>query len=409
MLMGISRRMAMGMAMFILATVHLAAGEAAPDGMVSIRRNAVVFIGGEIRADLAFRAMNTSGITPGIKLRETDFIVRNASLRINAEMHPNLKAVFKINLDDSADNCRPDGEVLAEAMLVMRAVGGTGLEFFAGKGRAPYGQDVALGMLQSYHHSANRVDTPEGRIYIIDPPADATAHGRPDGRPLPPMRPGQFEQAFLAGAAYEWDERWRVEIAAFQPGCGDYRARLGERDWRGVSGSDIGFAGRAWLRPVEDLTIEASAMAAHSSAMGRTAWRSDLPAGAEARSDAYALSLGFDWRPGPWRIFGEYQKGWDWNFSKNYDTSTWQAGAAREFADAWRVGGMAEGLRIKDPDGKKTVDDYYKLTLNVRYMFSTGLFILAEYGHEWFRREIRGELSEKRNGNFFGVRMGLNF
>ncbi len=155
--------------------------------------------------------------------------------------------------------------------------------------------------------------------------------------------------------------------------------------------------------------MEASFAAAHSTIMGKKEWRLDLRPGASARKNAYAISLGFDWNPGDWRVFGEYQRGWDWNFSRDYDTETWQLGLARDFAGAWRLGAMAEGLTIKDPRGKNTVDDFYKLALNIRYNFISGMFLLFEYGHEWQRRRFDGHLAEKRQGNFFGMRLGLRF
>lgn len=386
-----------------------------PEGMVSIRKNAVVSIGGEIRVDYSYRNARATpkgdnAANPS-KAKLADLSVRNANLRIAADVHPNVRAFFKLNLQGDAGHFRDREEMLEEALLVMGAIGGTGLELFAGKGRAPYGQDVTLGMLQSYHHTANRVDSPEGRVFIIDPPADhyPDPSGPDAGKALPPMRPGQFDRAFLAGAAYEWDDRWRVEAAMFQPNRDEYRPRLDDGFRRNDSVSDLGFAGRVWWSPVEDLSIELSGMAAHASEMGKKAGRYDLSPGAKATDNAYAVSLGFDWRPGPWRVFGEYQHAWDWNFSENYDVDIWQIGLGRELAANWRVGGMAEGMRIRGKDGGKTVDEFYKLALNIRYVFTSGVFVMAEYGHEWFRRESSGSLADKRRGDFFGMRVGLTF
>lgn len=380
-------------------------GEAA--GLVSLRKNAVVTIGGEIRVDYSFTSMRTSVIQPKIDSRIGDLSLRQANIRLVADVHPNISAIFKLNLSADSDRSRDRDEVLEEALVVMRSVGGTGLGFFAGKGRAPYGQDVTLGMLQSYAHAANRLDSAEGRVFIVDPPDDVTP-ANPGQLPVAPMRPGQFDRTFMAGASYEWSPRWKVEAALFQPNDFEYSERLRNRRSE-REGSDIGAAARLWWRPIEDLTLEASAMVTHSGAMARVENRLDVGPDAAGRKFAYAVSAGFDWRRGPWRVFGEYQHGWDWNFTKDYRTDSWQIGLARDFATGWRAGGMAEGLRIGDKEGRHTVDNYYKLALNVRYMFSSGLFVVAEYGHEWFRRDRNEVLADKRRGDFFGLRLGFSF
>lgn len=373
------------------------------EGLTSLRRNAVVGVGGELRLDYSLRSWEGRGDGGRRDARLSDLSVRHANLRVRVDAHPNLSAFFKIDLSANSERDRDRDGIAEEALLVMRAVGGSGLGFFAGKGRAPYGQDVTLGMLQSYHHSANHADSSEGRIFIVDPPESDGAGG---GQAVGPMRPGQFERAFLAGTSYEWSDRWKVEIAAFRPERGMYRDRLAAGDAR--DGSDIGMAGRVWWNPAEDLTIAASAVWARSSDMAETAKRTDAAAGARGEANAYAASLGIDWRRGPWRLFGEFQRGRDWNFTKGYDTAAWQAGLARDFAGGWRVSGMFETLRI-DNSPAETVDDYYKLTFVVRYAFSSGLFILGEYGREWLRRDRAGSLAEKRDGDFFGVRLGWSF
>lgn len=384
-------------------------GEAA--GLTSLRKNAIISIGGEVRVDYSYRHTTTTATSspPSTYNADTsvgDLSLRNANLRLQADVHPNIRAFFKVDL--SSQECRRD-DILEEALLIMNAVGGSGLGLFAGKGRAPYGQDITLGMIQSYNHTANAIDTSEGRVFIVDPPESRSNPANP-GRysATGPMRPGQIDRAVQAGVSYDWDDRWRVELAVFKPSDYDYKDRLIDSK-RCDSASDIGVAARIWWRPVEELVVQASGMMNRSNDMGRPELRTDLEPGARGRKQAYAVSLGFDYTRGPWRIFGEYQHGWDWNFTSGYDTDTWQIGAAREFGEGWRVGAMAEGLHIDDKKDVKVTDDYYKLALNVRYTFSSGFFVLAEYGHEWMRRERDGSLAEKRRGDFFGMRVGLSF
>ena len=420
MTLGKTIALAMGMAMLALLSegaLHAgepsgwrmrdSVGQPAAVSATSLRGNASVNIGGEVRVDYQFVNARSRGDDGKTSTKIGDLSVKHANLRVVADAHPNIRAVFKLNLSADSEPSRDRDEIMEEAMLVMRSVGGTGLGVFAGKGRAPYGQDVTLGMLQSYHHSANHIDSAEGRVFIVTPP-DEVNPNNPSVLPLGPMRPGQFDRTFMAGASYEWNERWKVEAAMFKPNRFEYRERL--RDGENTrSGSEIGGAARVWWRPFEDLTFAFSAIAARSGDMARTYRRLDVPAGARGEKNAYAVSVGFDWRRGPWRAFGEYQHGWDWNFTKDYDTDSWQVGAAREFADAWRIGGMVEGLRIDNPSNRHTVDNYYKLAFNIRYAFTANLFVIAEYGHEWFRRDREGRLADKRRGDFFGMRLGFSF
>ncbi len=397
-------------------------GAAAPVGVVSLRRNAIVSIGGEVANDYTYRTTKTTRTAPDAPYRPTDhdtggLAVRRANLRLRADVHPNVHALFKIDFSGN-DAIRNDRErLIEEALVVMSAVGGTGLGFFAGKGRAPYGQDITLGLIQSYHHMANQDDSSEGPIFLRQPwDRPATGLGGGTGgtgdaadavTPLPAMRPGQFDRVFMVGGSYEWDDCWRVELAAFQPTEWEYKDRL--RD--GAShdnGASVGVAGRIWWRPFECLTLEVSGMVARSSAMARVADRTDVSPLAAGRSTAYALSVGFDWHRGPWQIFGEYQRGQDWNFTKDYQTDTWQLGAAYHATDALRVGLMAEGLRIEQSIPDRVTERFFKLAFTVKYDFTDSLFILAEYGREWQRRTFGGA-DERGRGDFFGIRVGFMF
>lgn len=389
----------------VLAAHALCAAEPAPDAVLSLRRTARVLVGGELAVDYTHRTVNTTvGGTHTANLRAADLSVRRADLRLEARMHPGITAFFKINLQPERD-AGMDRAIVDEAFLVMESLCGTGFGLFAGLGTAPYGQDITLGILQSYNHGADRSRTNAGPIYITDP-ADA-AH--------PAARPGTLERTVMAGAQYVWDDRWCIQLAAISPERERVEQRLGH--WaQGAArqGNDIGFAGRVWMRPLpfEDLTLEASVLAPHSSDLGRTSRRADIAPGAEGRSHAYALSLGFDWKHGAWRVFGEYQHGWNWNHTKGYATDTWQLGAARELADgAWRIGAMGEALRIRDPDGFGVQDQWYKLAFNIRHAFAGGTYILGEWGYEWHRRRALagGALARKDQGYFVGLRVGYRF
>ena len=372
----------------------------AAESLTSLRNAALVTIGGEVMTDLSWRRDSAEGIARALELRR-------ANLRIVADAHPNVRAFFKLDLSDDGDRFR-DAGILEEAMLVVGSLGGTGLDVFAGQGRAPYGQNITLGMIQSYHHHADHVDSSEGRIHIIDAPG--VEIGGPGGRTgvVSEPRPGQIDRVVMAGASYEWDERWRVEAAVFDPDD-SYRSL-----WRRAAssridgGNDVGLAARAWWRPFEELTLTASAAHLRTSALD------GLPvagraAAVSATDDAWSVSLGFDWRSGPYRVFGEFQRAWDWGFVKGHDVTVAQLGASREFLGSWRLGAMAEHMRVGGPLNDGARDRYWKLVLNLRYSFSGGAFVMLEYGHEAMRRTGNAGTATKRRGDLIGMRLGLLF
>ncbi len=400
----------MGMAMIWCGCVEAAESRLSrsemADSLLSVNRNASLTLGGEVRTDYSFRRFTTDyKRDPDEKGKIGDLSLRNVNLRLLGRFTPSVGFSFKLDFTDSRPEHLSD-DIFEEALLVMNAVGGTGFGITAGLGRAPYGQDISLGMLQSYHHAANQADSSEGLIHIIDPPRVENRF-RPDIR-LDPMRPGQMIRTALIGVSYQTDGSWKAELAAFQPEREEYDARL-RPGKGGSSGVDIGVAGRLWWAPVEDLTLELSALLSHSTDMGHTSWRGDLAPGAKATQNAYAVSAGFDWRPGDWRVFGEYQHAWDWNFSRGYDTDTAQLGAAWYFRESWRLGGMIEGMRIRNPAAHDQRDEYAKFAVNLRHDFTPGVFILFEYGHEWVRQKQKDEMLSKRRGHFLGMRIGLSF
>jgi hypothetical protein len=372
-----------------------------PDSVVSLNKNAQVTIGGEVMTDVTWRDAE-EGVDKRVEMRR-------ANVRIVADFVPGVRAFFKLDLTDHEKQRKR--RLLEEAMLVMDSVGGLpGLGFFAGQGRAPYGQDVTLGIIQSYHHNANEVETPEGRVNIIDPPGDSfISPARNNQRlVLPPMRPGQIDRVVMGGIAYTWDERLKLEAAVYDPDETQENLRLSHP---GRHDSNIGFAARLWWRPTENLTVQGSVVNSHSSTMGDGAGRSDLAGlyAVPARKNAWAMSVGFDWRDGPWRFFGEFQQAWDWNHTKNYDVTIAQLGAAREFRDNWRLGAMAEYMRIDDSNIARHEDSYYKGVINLKYAFTEEIYVLVEYGYENMVRRSHAQDRSSRHGNFLGMRFGFIF
>lgn len=372
-----------------------------PDSIISLNKNAQVTIGGEVMTDITWRDAQ-EGVDKRVEMRR-------ANVRIVADFVPGVRAFFKLDLTDKQREKKR--QLLEEAMLVMDSVGGLqGLGFFAGQGRAPYGQDITLGIIQSYHHSANQVDTTEGRVNIIDLPGDSFVSPANNNQrlTLPPMRPGQIDRVVMGGIAYEWDDRLKLEAAVYDPGEMQENLRLAQPDRHD---SNIGFAARLWWRPTENLTIQGSVANSHSSNMGDSSRRSDLTGlyAAAARKNAWAMSLGFDWRDGLWRFFGEFQQGWDWNHTKNYDVTIAQLGAARDFRDNWRLGAMAEYMRIDDSNISDHKDSYYKGVINLKYTFTEGVYVLLEYGYENMVRKSLAEPRSSRHGNFLGMRFGFIF
>ncbi len=360
----------------------------APDALKSAGGNATVRIGGEMNTDYIVNWRSRSGQT----LTDTSWNIHNSNLRFTIDLSPELQGRIKLDLSEKQPYLRD--QILEEAQIVWKNISGGPFSVLFGKGEVPYGQDRTLGIIQSYHHTEGSY-SPEGPT-ILNGPQEGAAFNDQQLAEGPVYHPGEVDRVVMAGVNFDWEDTIKAEFAVFQP-----------NDWRdpalgdgAVVDGDVGiesFAGRIWWKtPVEGMVAEVSGIRQHIRQRG-----DNSRYGSDAVEDEYAASAGLDWNlPGlPLELFGEYEHGWDWNYTSGYNTDTLSFGGLYGLTDRLRAGGMAEWLLIDD---RGNDHNYNKFVLHTDYTFRSGLYLMAEYGLEFYNWSDTAT-------NTFAMRTGIRF
>lgn len=335
-----------------------------PAALATARGTALLRIGGEINVDYTavIRDRGDRRLNGGVS-SNSQWALHSTNLRFTMDLGNGVEG--RIKLDFSESQPRLPDQVLEEALCIWKNICGGPFGVVFGKGEIPYGQDRTLGIIQSYHHN-DGANSPEGRA-ILNGPEPGLLFVTGAG---PVWHPGEIDRSIYAGVTVDWEDVLRLEAAVFQPT---------DRPWRGVHEGGSGFESLAarlwWQTPVEGLVMELSGVRKFNRERGSERF------GEHARQDSYAFSVGADYFvPGlPLELFAEYEMGIDWNFQTGYDTHAVSVGGLWQLTDRVELGLMAEWLRIDCPAG---VWDYNKFVAHARYNFSSGMYLIGEYGME---------------------------
>lgn len=352
-----------------------------PEVLRTRNRKAFLRIGGEMYVDYtsAWRRGNQDVHA---------WSMRHQTLRFQMLFTPEVEARIRLNPAAAGeDQNAANGHLLEEAMVLWHSVYGGPLGLVFGKGEAPFGQDRAWGIMQSYRHR-DAPYSPRGPVVLTGAWYGQDPYGAASN-PAPNRHPGAVDAALLAGVNFTWLDRFRVEYAVFQPDRGDGMPEEGT--------NALSHAGRVWWNtPVEGLLVSASGMVQRD-------WNRSNQAvfGAGATHTQYAAAAGLEWDlPGmPLEVFAEYQRGWNWNYTRHYNTHVVSTGALYTVNDTLRLGAMQEWMRIGD---RRTNYDYKKTVAHGRIDFGNGVSLTLEYGFEW--------LNDGRiHAHVFAMRSGVSF
>lgn len=359
-----------------------------PQALKSAGGNATVRIGGEMNTDYIVNWRTRTRQT----LTDTSWNIHSSNLRFTIDLSPELQARIKLDLSEKQPYMQD--QILEEAQIVWKNISGGPFSVIFGKGEVPYGQDRTLGIIQSYHHTEGSY-SPEGPT-ILNGPQEGAAFNDAQLAAGPVYHPGEIDRVVMAGVSFDWEDIIKAEFAVFQP-----------NDWSNPAlgngtpvDGDLGvesFAGRVWWRtPVEGLVAQVSGVRQHIRARGDNGRY-----GSDAVEDEYAASAGLDWNLTgiPLELFAEYERGWNWNYTSGYNTDTASIGGLYGLTDRLRVGAMTEWLRIDD---RGTDHNYNKYVLHADYTFRSGLYMMAEYGLEFYN------WSDALT-NTFAMRTGIRF
>ncbi len=371
---------------------HAADFMSAPQELRTKQGTGTLRIGGEFATDYLYRYHDDGG---GRRRYDAGWQGNNTNLRFQVNATRQTYAYIKLNLLQKTSDPHTD-DLVEEARIVWDQIAGGPWGMVFGKGEVPYGQDRTLGIIQSYHHN-DGTESAEGPTILTRPhdridPLDIAAAGERVGRTA---HPGEVDNVWMGGVNFTWRDQLKLEFALFSntDGGGEGVMLEGKSDDFGVES----FAARAWWNtPVDGLVTEVSFIREHSRVRG------DRDRFGQAAVEAqYALSCGFTWDlPGtPWEFFGEYQHGWDWNYTRGYHTNTLQLGAIYEITPRFHFGLMGEWLGIED---RGEHDDYQRIVGSAKYRFENGPYVILEYGYEMLD-------AGEADAHAFGLRTGWSF
>jgi len=386
------------------------AGGGDAESLTALRKKGAIRIGGDVNVDLIVKRRDDG--TPNREDDEvdsTEFHTNSANLRFKVEASANAYLYIKLDLDDAWNENADQDDLVEECKFVWTNIRQSNWGLVFGKGEVPYGQDKTLGAIQSYHHNADRVDD-EGPIILLGATEEngMANNANPYANRGRTMHPGEVDNAVMLGVNDAHKEFFMFELALFQNNdtTGGGRMTRGMHEDR--SDDTMFFqslAARIWAQPVEGLRLQTSFLKMHTDSFGDE----DLN-GQWAEDDRYAVSFGFDYkfRSLPLGLFGEYQHGWDWSYTDDYDTDTAQLGLTWELTkeiDMWLVG---EWLGIDD-DHNQAEEDYWKAIVGLRYRFDNGIYCILEYAHEWWDGDFGGAPNLDADADVVVFRSGWAF
>lgn len=373
--------------------------------LVTEKKKARMHIGGDVAYDIIFKHRDDSTSDSDTVDSTTNYTRANLRFRVNATRDTHL--YVKLDLDDTD----PNNDLIEECRFVWNQVRGSGWGFVLGKGEVPYGQDKTLGIVQSYHHN-DAAESSDGPVFVL---ARTGVEGTGPADPANPhnnvgniAHPGEVDNVGMVGVNYLFRNDLKLEFAVFQ-NTGNHEANEGvlmHEDRPNDTFFFQSFATRLWWAPNERLQAQLSFINEHRSGEGDK----DATGNANATDDQYALSVGLDYLVAghPIELFGEYQHGWDWNYTDGYCTDTYQLGMFWTPREAIRLGLMGEWLSIDD-EPNDAEDDYTRVVGNLRYQWPHDMYVLFEAAYEWYDGERKNDDDIDREGLLLAFRMGWAF
>ena len=387
-------------------------GDAA--SLTSLRKKASIQIGGDGAVDLIYKHRDDQ-TSDSDEVDSTEFHTNSANLRFKVSSGANTFLYIKLDLDDSWDSAL-DGagldqdDLLEEVKFVWNNVRNSGWGFVFGKGEVPYGQDKTLGIIQSFHHNDETYSS-EGPGFLLAGTEQSMAGdaANPHANVGRVAHPGEVDNVYMIGANVNYRDFLRFEIALFQNNDNVLTGGFGRGLHEDRSDDHLGFqsfAARLWMSPVENLRMQLSFIREYND----TAGDAGLTGNNWAEEDQCALSFGFTYRLGqlPLELFGEYQHGWDWNYTDDYDTNTYQLGLIWSATESCSLGVMGEWLDIDD-DNNDAEEDYGRVVLSAKHRLQSRIYMVLEYGYEWWDGDFDNADDQDRSAHMVAFRTGWAF
>lgn len=423
------------------------------DGLTSLRKNAVVTIGGTVNTRYFYRsgsikstnlyyldATGTLYYPADGTMRKIadakggDLFIADAKLEGKIDVNDYFDAYFKFDLQSSDDGLSDNAE---QYWVRWKNICNSGFGVIVGRDSLKYGMAPTVGVLDSWSGSSNG----NGYGGMFDAAFDQNAifpgWGQHTGL-YNYAGEGMFSHNSMTPYHSTWDHSRVTQINPYWENCdGSFKAEVSfiqsidsgsgrfERANNGRTAKlrtenyGVGsMTGRLTWKPVEGLTLIASAMNLYNNRMG-----GDLE-----EKNNFAASFGFEYTPcffDKLTLWGYYQHGWDEGWQKDYDTDLVNAGIKFDFTDQFYMFVQGDYLYGKDkksderpygnPLGANMGYDYNKAKgwagyVGFGYVLPYGVNFEAGYRHE--KIDYKGKTGGKHTkykGDTVYAHLGFNF
>ena len=442
-------------------------GPAAPEGITSLRKNAVVTIGGffntryyvkksELKSSLLVggdgRQLNANNRRDTLsKGRMTDMTIGDTVLQVKIDVNDNFDAFAQFNFNDSN---RYNTGPAQNYWMRWKNINCSGFGVLVGRDSLKFGGIQPYGFFDSF---GNGYDDATGDAFAgwgqHEDPANGwwDADGVWQGVGGSMFGEGMFwGESSIVPRHTIWnnsrtiqvnpywenqDGTFKVEASWFQltEYTHENRDHLNRSGYNRRTSKNYGmgsFSGRVTWKPIEGLTLVASAVNQHADngsglwdAMRGGNWikpnTGNRPVNADGQvidvnNNNFATNLAFEYRPcffNKLNVFASWTHGWNEGWVKNQDSDSINAGFGIDFTDQLTWYATGDYLRVKNDQGVT----WHKATglaveTGFEYTLPYGVNFQVAYRHDTMNFKNRaGVKHTKYKSDMFVTHVGFNF
>ncbi len=370
------------------------------DGVLSINKNAVVTVGGNLNVRYFGSNGKVSGSQVGAlgldgrlnpnneryRYKNGDFKVADSTIHFKIDVNDYFDAWVKVELQDSGNTSADNAK---QYWVRWKNICNSGFGVLVGRGDLVFG-DGSYGVITGYIGGDNgRMDDVFGGFDVLGPHTGWDRARTLQVTPYWESQDGKIkaELSFVQGI-----DQFNSRSAS---GAGNTGGQWSgwdgtTRTWRSNNYGAGSMSARVVVNPIEGLKLSASVLNLYNNntnvvgSGGYQWWDPNLGAMTDVSSDAIsssnqAIDLAFQYRPcffNRLNIWTQWIHGWDEGFIKDRDSDTVNFGASFDITDQITFFAQGDYIKIKN-DGAFLLNGYEKAT---GWAFYTGLQYRLPYG-----------------------------
>lgn len=427
------------------------------DGITSLRKNAVVTLGGTLNTRYFYRSgslktalvadtPNTVFYTGMRKVNQADagdFRVADAKLEAKIDVNDHFDAYLKLDFTDTDEYRNEVSGIAQNYWIRWKNISNTGFGVLVGRDSFKFGQAPTVGVLDSWTGDAQGAagDAFGGfdGFFTDIGNGNGSVYGLGDG-----TGEGMFVRGGIVPTHSQWDYSRTTQINPYWENCdGSFKAELsfiqavdtrtGLQDrsamWDGskmryksVNYGLGSMSGRITWKPIEGLKLTASAYNLYQKNRDRGAtWGTSPNAhnwGATPDYDSSkndtAVQVGFEYTPcffDKMTVWATWQHGWNSGWVKDLDSDVVNAGINFNITDQAYIFAQGDFIYVKNDNGftwhkAKGWGAY----AGVGYTLPYGVNFEAGYRHDWIDYKDRaGYKHTKYKADTVYAHLGFNF